>query len=110
MDRNNIVNSKLTKEELKSLAKNTEELSPKQSHYLMYRTMMNGIRRKLLKYIGYEIRSIDEIKEQFDLDLDQLNYHLSMLEQCGFINNSRKGWKSTLLGRGFLDNAKMGDY
>ena len=110
MERKYIIKSKLTKEELQSLAKNTKDLNPKQSHYRAFRTMMNEIRRELLKYIGSEIRSTNEIKEHFNLDLDQLNYHLSMLEQCYYIINSQDGWKSTPLGLGFLDNAKMGDY
>ena len=110
MERKYIIKSKLTKEELQSISKNTKDLNPKQSHYRAFRTMMSEIRRELLKYIGSEIRSIDEIKEQFKLEIDQLNYHLSMLEQCYYIINSREGWKSTPLGLAFLDNAKMGDY
>ncbi|MFX1276434.1 MAG: hypothetical protein ACFFAT_15515 [Promethearchaeota archaeon] len=72
--------------------------------------MMNEIRRELLQFIGCEIRSIDEIKNQFNIDSDQLQYHLSMLEQCFYIINSIEGWKSTPLALGFLENVKMGDY
>lgn len=110
MERKYAIKSKLTKEELQSLANNTKDLDPKQSHYRAYRTMMNEIRRELLQYIGCEIRNMDDIKEQFINNLYQLNYHLSMLEQCYFIINSPEGWKSTPLGLAFLDNAKMGDY
>lgn len=110
MDKNLVVKSKLTKEELKEFIENTKDRDPKQSHYLAYRTMMNGMRRELLQYIGREIRSMNEIQEHFTIELDQLNFHLSMLEQCYYIINSSEGWKSTPLGLGFLDNAKMGDY
>lgn len=110
MDKELIKKSKLTKEELKELNENTKDLDKKQSHYLAYRTLMNEIRRELLQYIGCEIRSMDEIKNQFNMDFDQLKYHLSMLEQCFYIINSIEGWKSTPLAIGFLENAKMGDY
>jgi predicted transcriptional regulator len=101
--------SLLTKEEMKELIEKTKNLDKKQSHYLSYRTMMNEIRRELLKFIGCEIRTIDDIKNEFEIDEDQLLYHLSMLEQCYYIINSTEGWKSTPGGIAFLENAKMGE-
>ena len=102
--------SKLTKEEMKDLLEKTKNLDKKLSHYHAYRTMMNATRREILKYIGCEVRSIDDIRKKFKLDEGQLSYHLSMLEQCYYIIDSKEGWKSTPGGIAFLDNAKMGDY
>ncbi|MFX1390835.1 MAG: hypothetical protein ACFE9Z_12295 [Promethearchaeota archaeon] len=106
---NTMKKSELTKEELKKILAKTEDSDPKLDHYRAYRTLMNETRRELLKFIGYEIRSIDEIKKEFNLEDDQLNFHLSMLSQSLFIIESHKGWKSTPRGIGFLNNAKMGE-
>jgi len=102
--------TKLTKEEIKDLVEKTKDLDHKQAHYSLYRTLMNGTRRELLKFIGYEIRTMSDIVEKFNISEEQLKYHLSMLEQCFCIINSKEGWKSTLAGIKFLENAKMGDF
>lgn len=101
--------TKLTKEEMKDLHEKTKNLDKKVAHYNSYRTMMNETRRELLKFIGCEIRTMSEIVQKFKIDEDQLKYHLSMLEQCFYIINSKVGWKSTLGGIKFLENAQMGD-
>ena len=101
--------SKLTKEELKDFLKMTENLDHKLDHSRAYRTMMNEDRREILKFIGNEIRSNDEIEKEFKLKKDQLNYHLSMLKQCLFIIESKEGWKSTPRGLGFLENTILED-
>ena len=102
--------SKLTKEELKAFFNATSNLDHKLDHSRAYRTMMNEARRELLKFIGYEVRNIDEIKNEFTLNEDQLNYHLSMLKQCLYVVESNEGWKSTPRGIGFLENAKLGNF
>ena len=73
--------SKLTKEEMKDFLANAEDTDKKLDHSRAYRTMMNVTRRDLLKFIGYEIRSMAGIKKEFKLDDDQIKYHLSMLKQ-----------------------------
>ncbi|MFX1395334.1 MAG: hypothetical protein ACFFAH_17500 [Promethearchaeota archaeon] len=105
-----IKKSKLTEEELKRFLEVTSNLDHKLDHSRAYRTMMNEARREILKFIGYEVRKIDEIKKEFTLNEDQLNYHLSMLKQCFYVIESNEGWKSTPRGLGFLENAKLGDF
>ncbi|MFX1256595.1 MAG: hypothetical protein ACFFAN_01950 [Promethearchaeota archaeon] len=102
--------SKLTKEELKEYFKIAANVNRKLDHSRAYRTMMNELRRKLLKFIGYEVRSMDEIKNKFTLKEEELIYHLSMLKQCLYILESKEGWKSTPRGLGFLENAQMGGF
>jgi predicted transcriptional regulator len=69
--------------------------------------MMNQIRRELLKFIGINIRTFEEIKNKFKQEADPLNYHLSMLEQLFYIMNTESGWKATPRGLGFIYNAIM---
>ena len=105
-----ISKSKLTKEEMRDFLAKIKEADVKLEHSRAYRTLMNEVRRNLLKFIGYEVRSMDELKKEFKLEVDQLLYHLSMLKQCLYIIESREGWKSTPKGLGFLENAKMDNY
>jgi predicted transcriptional regulator len=70
--------------------------------------MMNETRRDLLKYIGKEIRDIKDIQGKFQLDVNQLEYHLSMLKQGLYVIQSDNKWKATPRGLGFLANAIMG--
>jgi predicted transcriptional regulator len=70
--------------------------------------MMNETRRDLLKFIGKEIRDIKDIQEEFQLDANQLEYHLSMLKQGLYVIQSNNKWKATPRGLGFLANAIMG--
>ncbi len=101
--------SLLSKEEMKEFLKNVSSIDKRVDHSRAYRTLMNETRRELLKFIGYEVRSMDDIINEFPSVMDQLNYHLSMLKQCLYIIDSEEGWKSTPRGIGFLENAQMGD-
>ena len=83
-------------------------MNPKLDHSLAYRIMMNETRRDLLKFIGKEIRDIKDIQEEFQLDANQLEYHLSMLKQGLYVIQSNNKWKATPRGLGFLANAIMG--
>ena len=105
-----ISKTKLTKEEMRDFLAKIKDANVKLEHSRAYRTLMNEVRRNLLKFIGYEVRSMDELKKEFKLEVDQLLYHLSMLKQCLYIIESREGWKSTPKGLGFLENAKMDNY
>lgn len=99
---------KLTKEELKQFYRNIEGIDKTLDHSRAYRTMMNQTRRELLKFIGTNIRTTDQVKNEFKPEVDQLEYHLSMLEQLNYIMNTETGWKATPRGIGFLSNAIMG--
>jgi len=70
---------------------------------------MNETRIELLKFIGCEIRNMEEIDREFKMEFDQLKYHLSMLKQSLYIIDSHEGWKSTPRGIDFLENAIMDD-
>ena len=101
--------SKLTEEELKIFFETSSNIDHKLDHSRAYRTMMNETRREFLQFIGYDVRSLDDIKNEFKQQDDQLNYHLSMLKQCLYIIESKEGWKSTPRGLGFLENARLED-
>ncbi|TXT64318.1 MAG: putative Transcriptional regulator [Promethearchaeota archaeon] len=99
-----IEKSKLNDIELEEFYKRSEKI---QGHSLAFRTMMSSTRRKILQYIGEEIKSTEEICENFNMDETQIKYHLSMLEQALYIIESPLGWKATPSGIGFILNTKL---
>ncbi len=100
---------KLTEEEMTEYLQLTKNIDHKEDHKRAYRTMMNQTRRELLEFIGINIKTFEEIKNNFKEEVDTLKYHLSMLEQLFYIMNTKTGWKATMRGIGFLNNAVMGD-
>jgi len=92
----------LTEEEMDEYLKMTEHIDPKDEHDHLYRTMMNQTRRDLLKTIDRDAMPFDGLKEHLQIDDDQLQYHLSMLEQLFFLMETESGWKATPRGLGFL--------
>ncbi len=100
---------KLSEEEMNEFLKLTKNMDHKEDHSRAYRTMMNQTRRELLKFIGINIKSFEQIINQFKEEEDVLKYHLSMLEHLYYIMNTEPGWKATPRGIGFLYNAIMGD-
>jgi len=110
MDINEIIKKcKLTEEEMENYLQVTKDIDPKADHSRAYRTMMNQTRRELLKFIGINVKTLDQIKDNFQVDIQQLMYHLSMLEQLNYVIHSNDNWKATPRGIGFMYNAIMGD-
>ncbi|MFX1566851.1 MAG: hypothetical protein ACFFCV_00630 [Promethearchaeota archaeon] len=99
---------KLTEKEMDEFLKLTKNVDHKEDHSRAYRTMMNPARRDLLKFIGIDIKTFEEIKNKFQEEEDTLKYHLSMLEQLFYIMYTESGWKATPRGIGFMSNAIMG--
>lgn len=92
----------LSKEEMDEYLKKTEHIDPKDEHDHLYSVMTNKTRREILKFIDIHARSFDELNEHFQFKDEQLNYHLSMLEEMFFLMNTKTGWKATPHGLGFL--------
>ncbi|MFX1411076.1 MAG: hypothetical protein ACFFA6_12045 [Promethearchaeota archaeon] len=102
-------NCRLTEEEMKEYLQVTKDIDHKEDHRRAYRTMMNQTRRELLRFIGTNIRTFEQIKDEFQVEEDHIIYHLSMLEQLFYIINTKNGWKATPRGIGFLHNVIMED-
>ncbi|MFW9865446.1 MAG: hypothetical protein ACFFEN_05040 [Candidatus Thorarchaeota archaeon] len=108
MDTEEILNlCKLTKEEMKEYLRITNIINPKEDHKRAYRTMMNQTRRELLKFIGVNFKTFEEIMNKFQEGKEQMKYHLSMLEQLHYIMETKSGWKATPRGIGFLYNVVL---
>ncbi len=101
--------SKLTKDEMKVFLEKLESVDKKVDHSNLMRCMSNETRRELLNFIGYNMRSNEEISKKFEMEADQVKYHLSMLEHSLYVMESQEGWKSTPRGIGFMENAILED-
>jgi Mg2+ and Co2+ transporter CorA len=98
----------LTEDELEEYLRLTKDIDHKVDHSRAYRTMMNPIRRNLLKFIDNQTKTLEQITNEFQEAKEQIEYHLSMLEQLFYVMNTKSGWKATPRGIGFLANAIMG--
>ncbi|TFF63685.1 MAG: ArsR family transcriptional regulator [Promethearchaeota archaeon] len=78
-------------------------------HKMAARTLTSQIRREIMRYIGYNVRTTEEIKEKFGLEDDQVEFHLNMLEQPSYAMDCDGNWKLTPRGIAFLENAKIDD-
>ncbi|MFX1313112.1 MAG: hypothetical protein ACFFHD_10950 [Promethearchaeota archaeon] len=99
----------LNEEEMKEFLQLTNDIDPKEDHHRAYRTMMNQTRRELLKFIGANVRTLEQIKNKFQEDEKVIKYHLLMLEQLFYIMDTKSGWKATPRGIGFLNNVLLED-
>ena len=101
--------SKLTKDEMKVFLEKLESVDKKVDHSNLMRCMSNETRRDLLNYIAYEVRSMEELKKEFEMEADQVKYHLSMLEHSLYVIESQEEWEATPRGIGFMENAILED-
>ncbi|TFG00063.1 MAG: ArsR family transcriptional regulator [Promethearchaeota archaeon] len=100
--------SRLSEKEMKEFFKKVSNIKdPTRDHSLALRALTNPLRRNILEYINIDIKTLEDLKNKFNLDDSQLNYHLDMLKQTLYILDSEDGWKLTPRGIGFLENAQL---
>jgi len=58
-------------------------------HRILWKTMQNKKRREIIAFIG-DGKSLNDIKEAFNLDDMDANIHLGMLETALYIDKSKK--------------------
>jgi len=56
---------------LKEFYAKTKNIDKKLDHGRAYRTLINPIRREILKFIGYNIKTMKEINSEFGFDETQ---------------------------------------
>lgn len=101
--------SKLSKDEMKIFLEKIDSVDHRVDHSNAMRCMSNETRRELLNFIGYNVKSMEDLVKKFQIDADQLRYHLSMLEHSLYVMDSPEGWKATPRGIGFMENAILED-
>ena len=64
------------------------------------------IRRKIMRFIGHEIKTEEEIKREFGLTNIVAEMHLALLEKAVMIERFGEGYRSTSIGLSYLENFK----
>lgn len=85
--------------------------NPTEDHKFGLKVLQNTTRREILISLGREKKSIEEIKEEFNLNDYMANFHLNMLEDALYIEKMEEEGKiyyiPTPRGEGYLENVEM---
>ncbi len=88
------------------------ERNPSEDHAVALRTLQNPLRRNVVKFLKEGPKSLDQIKEIFDLNDLQAKINLNMLEDSFFIVKTDMSdkiiYELTIRGEAFLENVKTG--
>ncbi len=77
-----------------------------EDHRFALEVLQLRLRRKILKFLGQEIRTRVDIEIEFGLNTQQAEYHLAMLEKGLVIERAEGGYRSTLTGRLYLEKVE----
>ncbi len=77
-----------------------------EDHKFALEVLQLRLRRNILKFIGQETRTRDEIEKEFGLGTEQAKYHLAMLEKGLVVECIDDGYRSTLTGRLYLEKVE----
>ena len=92
------------------LEKIKKERDPTEDHRMGLIALQNKIRREIMKFIGSK-KSVEEIKERFNLTDAQAKMHLGLLERVLFVEgieeNERRCYVLTPKGEAYLENVEL---
>ncbi|MCX8207500.1 MAG: helix-turn-helix domain-containing protein [Methanothrix sp.] len=75
-----------------------------EDHKFALEVLQLPLRRKMLRFIGLEARSRDEIEKEFGLSTEQARYHLAMLEKGLVVERVGESYRATITGKLYLEN------
>jgi len=74
-----------------------------EDHKFALEVLQLRLRRNILRFVGQETRTIDEIEKEFGLGTEQAKYHLAMLEEGLVVERVGDSYRSTLTGKLYLE-------
>ncbi|MDM7913595.1 MAG: hypothetical protein QUS09_10910 [Methanotrichaceae archaeon] len=77
-----------------------------EDHRFALEVLQLRLRRKILEFLGREIRTREDIEKRFCLNAEQAEYHLAMLEKGLVIERVEDGYRSTATGRLYLEKVE----
>ena len=77
-----------------------------EGHRFALEVLQLAVRRDILKFIGEEIRSAEEVATEFDIDERRAAFHLAMLERALVIEPVTGGYRSTPTGLLYIKNVE----
>ena len=75
-------------------------------HKFALEVLQLRLRRNILKFLGQEPRTIEEIEKEFGLSTEQARYHLEMLVEGLVVERIGDGYGPTLTGRLYLEKVE----
>ncbi len=77
-----------------------------EDHRFALEVLQLRLRRDILKFLGEDPRTRDEIEKEFGLGAQQVEYHLAMLEKGLVVERVGDSYRSTLTGRLYLEKVE----
>lgn len=99
--RDDAKNSKLNHTDISSAEAKWWESA--EDHKFALEVLQLPLRRKMLRFIGLEARSRDEIEKEFGLSTEQARYHLAMLEKGLVVERVGDSYRTTITGKLYLE-------
>lgn len=81
-----------------------------EDHRFALEVLQLPLRRHMLRFIGMEARSRDEIEREFGLSTEQANYHLAMLEKGLVVERAGNSYRPTIAGKLYLEKADAREF
>ncbi len=97
---------------IKQMEEAGKKRNPSEDHAVALKTLQNPTRRKILEFMKDGPKSLDQIKEAYNLNNMQARLNLDMLEDSFYIVKTDSPYKIiyelTIRGDAFLENVKTG--
>ncbi|VVB69147.1 Uncharacterised protein [uncultured archaeon] len=77
-----------------------------EDHRFALEVLQLGLRRRILKLVAKEMKSIEEIEKEFDLGAAGAEYHLAMLEKALVVERAEGGYRATPTGILYLEKVE----
>jgi predicted transcriptional regulator len=77
-----------------------------EDHRFALDVLQLSLRREILRFIGRNVKSVDEIANGFCLSRGLAQYHLAMLEKALVIENAKGGYRATQTGILYLERVE----
>ncbi|WP_048063153.1 winged helix-turn-helix domain-containing protein [Methanococcoides burtonii] len=108
LDENNRKKQKLI-EQMKEAGK---KRNPSEDHAVALKILQNPTRRKIIEFMKDGPKSLDQIKDKYDLNNMQARLNLDMLEDSFYIaktdSSDKINYELTIRGDAFLENVRTG--
>lgn len=77
-----------------------------EDHRFALEVLQLWLRRRMLKFIGPGTKTLDEVAKEFGIKADLAEYHLALLEKALVIERVDGFYRSTFIGKAYLENVK----
>jgi len=77
-----------------------------EDHRFALQVLQLPLRRKILKFVAGELKSLEEIERELGLGAARAEYHLAMLEKALVVEQAEGGYRATPTGILYLEKVE----